>query len=187
MTDHVRKAIEALIEREGGFVDHPNDRGGPTRWGVTEQVARAYGYKGDVRDLPKDTARAIFLERYWTGPRFDQVALRDAALAEELFDTGVNMGQAAAGKFLQRALNTLNRRGRHYPDIAVDGAIGRMTLHSIDQLVNARGADGLKVLLWMCNSQQSVRFMEISEANPSQEDFSFGWQLNRAILAAQDN
>ena len=34
--------IDELIDREGGYSDHPQDRGGATRWGVTEAVARAF-------------------------------------------------------------------------------------------------------------------------------------------------
>ena len=39
----VDELIDELIEREGGFVSHPADRGGPTRYGITEAVARAHG------------------------------------------------------------------------------------------------------------------------------------------------
>src|SRR4051812_11797343 len=46
--------IEALIDREGGYVDHPADKGGPTCFGITEAVARAQGYSGPMRQLPRD-------------------------------------------------------------------------------------------------------------------------------------
>ena len=48
--------IDAVIDREGRYVNHPADRGGPTRWGVTEAVARAQGYAGPMRDLPRAEA-----------------------------------------------------------------------------------------------------------------------------------
>ncbi len=51
----VEKLIEDLIDREGGFVDHPADRGGATCWGVTENVARREGYRGAIRTLPRQT------------------------------------------------------------------------------------------------------------------------------------
>jgi lysozyme family protein len=47
MTD-LDELINALIEREGGYVNHPADRGGPTRYGITEAVARAHGYGGPL-------------------------------------------------------------------------------------------------------------------------------------------
>ena len=175
----VTDVIDALIALEGGYVDHPADRGGPTRFGITEQVARAWGYAGDMRDLPRETAEAIYLERYWTGPGFNQVAARTDAIAEELLDTGVNMGPMVASKFLQRALNVLNRGASAYPDVAVDGVIGRMTLYALDRFIAARGPEGLKVLLRMLNAQQSVRYIELAEARPSQEEFEYGWQRER--------
>src|SRR5436190_21481720 len=88
--------VEALIEREGGFVDHPADNGGPTCFGITEAVARAHGYAGPMRLLQRSEAAAIYKRLYWLRPRLDQVAARSARLAAELFDTGVNMGPAVA-------------------------------------------------------------------------------------------
>jgi lysozyme family protein len=84
--------LDGLLQREGGYVNNPADRGGPTNYGITEQVARAFGYAGDMRSLPRSTALEIYRRQYWAGPGFDQVALRYPALAAELFDTGVNMG-----------------------------------------------------------------------------------------------
>jgi len=174
--------IDELIGREGGYVDHPADRGGPTRWGITQQVALAYGYAGDMHELPRETAEAIYRERYWSGPGFAQVAARAPAIANELLDTGVNMGPGTATRFLQRALNVLNRRASAYPDIAVDGALGRMTLLALDMLLERRGADGERVLLGMLNAQQSVRYIELAERDPTQEEFQFGWQLQRVAM-----
>jgi lysozyme family protein len=95
--------IDALIEREGGFVNHPDDRGGPTRFGITAAVARAHGYSGAMATLPRDEAAAIYRRLFWLRPRFDSIARRSARIAAELFDTGVNMGPAVAVTFLQRA------------------------------------------------------------------------------------
>lgn len=91
--------IEGILGKEGGYVDHPSDKGGPTRWGITQTTARAHGYTGDMRNLPRETAKQILLSDYWTGPRFDQVAALSTLLADELCDTGVNMGPSVASKF----------------------------------------------------------------------------------------
>ena len=107
--------IDGLIEREGGYVNHPADKGGPTCFGITEAVARAHGYGGAMRNLPRADAAAIYRRLYWLRPRFDQVARRSARISAELFDTGVNMGPAVATTFLQRALTALNRNARDYP------------------------------------------------------------------------
>ena len=49
----VDQLIDGLIAREGGFVDHPADRGGATNWGITDAVARAHGYTGPMALLPR--------------------------------------------------------------------------------------------------------------------------------------
>jgi lysozyme family protein len=116
--------IDALIDREGGYVHNPADRGGATRYGVTEAVARAHGYAGPMRDFPRDEAARIYERLYWRRPRFDAVAGRAPRVAAELFDTGVNMGPAVAVTFLQRALTALNRNGRDFADLVPDGRIG---------------------------------------------------------------
>ncbi|WP_429497239.1 glycoside hydrolase family 108 protein [Robbsia andropogonis] len=173
--------IDDVIGREAGYSNNPLDAGGETMWGVTAAVARAYGYMGAMKDLPRATAVDIFRSRYWTVPKFDQLNAIDSALAAHLLDIGVNMGPATGVKFVQRALNVLNQQAKTFPDMAVDGGLGPMTLAAIKAFYAARGADGPKVLFGMVQSQQSVRYIELAEANPTQETFEFGWQLNRAF------
>ncbi len=144
--------ITDLIKREGGYTNHPADRGGPTCWGITEQVARAYGYIGEIEAMPQSVARTIYLDKYWIWPRFDQVNEICTAVAEELLDTGVNMGQGMAATFLQRALNAY---------------------------LKARGKDGETVILRALNAQQGERYIQLAEKRPSQEEFIHGWFLNR--------
>lgn len=176
---NIDQTIAQLLEREGGYVNNPADRGGETMFGITEPVARAFGYQGPISMLPKTTAAAIYRARYWFQPRFDQVALVDQGVAEELLDTGVNMGTGVAARFLQRALNVLNNGAADYPNLTVDGAIGAMTLYALRAFVARRSLEGRAVLLRMLNAQQSVRYMEIAEANASQEQFEYGWQRAR--------
>lgn len=172
--------LDELVGREGKYSNHPSDRGGETMWGITAQVARSFGYTGLMSQMPRSEACRIYATRYWDQPRFGDVAEINLAVAEELFDTGVNMGTATAGKFLQRALNTLNREGKAWPDVVVDGAVGAMTLSALQAFMSQRGVpQGASVMLRMLNAQQCVRYMELSEANKSQEDFVFGWVSNR--------
>ena len=128
----VDRLVEALVEREGGYVNNPADKGGPTCFGITEAVARANGYAGAMKLLPRDEAAAIYKRLYWLRPHFDEVAKRSGRLAAELFDTGVNMGPAVAVTFLQRALTALNRNGADFPDLVPDGRIGARTLAALD-------------------------------------------------------
>ena len=171
--------IDAVIDREGGFVDHPADPGGTTRWGITEAVARSDGFTGDMRLLSRARAAAIYRRIYWLKPRFDRVAEPAPALAAELFDTGVNMGPAVASGFLQRALNALNRGASDYPDIAPDGAIGPATLAALDAFLGRRGKTGETVLLRAIEALQGERYLSLAERRPAAEAFLYGWLANR--------
>jgi len=155
--------IEGILGKEGGYVDHPSDKGGPTRWGITQTTARAHGYTGDMRNLPRETAKQILLSDYWTGPRFDQVAALSTLLADELCDTGVNMGPSVASKFFQRWLTALNMRGKLYPDLIPDGAIGPRTITALKGYLSARGKEGEQVLLRALNCSQGARYLELAE------------------------
>ena len=176
---NLQDTLTALIGREGAYSNNPSDRGGETIWGVTAAVARAFGYAGPMAAMPRAVAESIYTQRFWLQPGLDKVATLSERIAEELLDTGVNMGPATAGKFLQRSLNVLDQQGKLYPPLSVDGGLGAMSLQALKLFLAARGSDGEKVLLRMLNAQQSVRYIELAEASPSQEAFEFGWQLNR--------
>jgi lysozyme family protein len=176
----VDELIDALIDREGAYASHPADRGGPTKYGITEAVARAHGYSGAMRDLPRDEAAAIYKRLYWLRPRFDQVAKKSRAIAAELFDTGVNMGPAVAATFLQRALSALNRDRSDYPDLVPDGRIGPATLAALDSFFELRGRDGGEtVLLRALDALQGERYIRLAERRPANEAFLYGWLANR--------
>lgn len=180
----IEQLIAELIEREGEYSNHPADKGGPTRWGVTEQVARAYGYTGDMKVLPKVTAVEIYRRRYWTDVRFDQVAAVYPTIGAELFDTGINMGQAVAAAMLQRALNLLNAGASLWPDIKVDGQIGPITIAGLNSYKQRRGVAGEAVLLAVLDGFQVGRYADITEAHPANEVFFYGWIANRIGQAA---
>ena len=171
----VDSLIGELIEREGGYVNHPADKGGPTCFGITEAVARAHGYAGAMKNLPRDEAAAIYRRLYWLRPRFDQIAKRS-----ELFDTGVNMGPAVATTFLQRALTALNRNARDYADLTPDGRVGPMTLHALDAFLQTRGKKGGEtVLMRALEALQGERYLRLAEKRPGNEAFLYGWLANR--------
>ena len=179
-TIDVDAMIDALVDREGGFVDHPADKGGPTCFGITEAVARAHGYAGPMRQLPRADAAAIYRRVYWLRPRFDEIARRSGRIAAELFDTGANMGPAVAVTFLQRALTALNRGGKDDPDLTPDGRIGPATLGALDTFIETRGkSSGETVLLRALEALQGERYLRLAERRPASEAFLYGWLANR--------
>jgi lysozyme family protein len=178
----VDQIIDDVINREQGYVNNPKDRGGPTNWGITERVARDAGYKGDMKDLPRATAHAILKDRYHIAPGFNRVAKLSNPLAEVLTDAGVLCGQATAAKWLQRLLNVFNREGKSYPDIIADGLIGGATIAALGEYLDSRQKDGEKVLIRGINCLLGAHFISISESRTANEEFTFGWILNRVTI-----
>lgn len=108
------QAYDRLMGHEGGYANHPDDPGGETMWGVTARVARAAGYTGPMRDLPRETAKAIYRAQYWAPVKADQLP---AAVRFDVFDGAVNSGVKQSVKWLQEAAGA-----------TPDGAIGPLTL-----------------------------------------------------------
>lgn len=111
------QAFDKLLGHEGGYVNHPDDPGGATRWGVTERVARASGYRGDMREFPVDFAKRIARTAYWDAVHADDMP---ASVRFDLFDTAYNSGVHRAVVLLQRAAGATG-----------DGVIGPKTMAAV--------------------------------------------------------
>ena len=84
----VTPLLDAVLAIEGGYSNHSADRGGATRWGITEKTARSFGYHGDMRALPQRLAREIYRARYWESPGFDAVADHSETIAADSSENG---------------------------------------------------------------------------------------------------
>ncbi len=173
------KAFEHTVGKEGGYSNHPSDRGGETMWGITIAVARDYGYAGSMKAMPMETAKEIYRKRYWDKTNLTEISKMSEPLAAKLFDIAVNMGVARAGIFLQTALNAFNQQEKLYNDILIDGDIGRNSLTALHSFYAKRGVSGSKVILRAINCLQGAFYIEISQTRKANEDFTFGWFLNR--------
>lgn len=111
------EAFDRVMGHEGGYVNHPNDPGGETNWGITARTARAYGYEGEMRQLTREQARDIYHKGYWQRARADRLP---GPLAFQLFDAAVNHGVGNAIRMLQRAVDELD-----------DGLVGSRTLTAV--------------------------------------------------------
>lgn len=107
-------AFEKLLGHEGDYSANPADPGGETRYGITRITARKNGYLGEMRDLPKATAKEIAKRQYWDAVSAD--AMPDA-VRFDLFDGAYNSGPAQAIRWLQRAVF-----------VDADGVVGPRTL-----------------------------------------------------------
>jgi lysozyme family protein len=125
----IETIIDDIIRREGGFIHHPADRGGPTKYGITAKTLGDWRHLGriatsdEVAALTEAEAREIYRHQYIMEPGFD--AITHPALQVLLVDAGVHSGPQKAVKWLQEAL-----------DVTVDGVIGpktRAALAATDQ------------------------------------------------------
>jgi len=183
MADPFLGYMRPIVLKEGGakVTNDAADHGGLTKWGITEARARAAGFTRPMETMTLDEALEIYRVYFWRQPQFDLMAGVSEPLALFMLDIGINCGPAWPGRFLQRCLNVLNQQQRTWPDLSVDGQCGAMTRAAVATFKAARGADGEKVLLGMMRALASVRYIEIAEADPTQERFEFGWQRARAF------
>jgi lysozyme family protein len=177
---NIDNMLADLIKVEGGYVNDPRDAGGETNFGITKTIAQANGYAGAMKDMTKAQALDIYHTEYFVKPGFGLVFAVAPSVAAELFDTGVNMGQQVAAKFLQRCLNALNQEGKVYPDLTVDGRIGPASVRALQALIAKRGQDDTEdMLLKMLNCLQGARYIELAEQRSANEAFVWGWFTNR--------
>lgn len=165
------KAFDTVLGFEGGYSNDADDAGGETKYGITKETANAHGWHGDMKYLTLDDAKRIYKSAYWDALNLDMVV--DAQAAREAFDIAVNMGTGIAARFIQRALNLLNRNGGSWPDVTEDGVIGTQTLTVLNDLQGKDLASFYKAL----NALQGKRYIEICERDPRQEKFLRGWLL----------
>ena len=174
--------VDAVIGREGKYTNNADDLGGETMWGITKAAAREHGYIGKMVEMPRTVAVAIYTKTYVNEPGFNRIAVVSEKIAEEMVDSGVNVGTSWPGPWLQRTLNVLNMRGTLYPDIAVDGQIGPSTISALKSLLAKRGKEGELVALRTLNCLQGARYLEITEKREANETFFYGWMKNRVEI-----
>lgn len=120
--DAFNLAVERVLKHEGGYVNNPRDPGGETNYGITKATARAAGYKGSMRDLPRDRAKKIYKSAYWDRIWADQMP---AEVAFQVFDAAVNHGPKQAVKMAQQACGITGKW--------LDGLIGPKTIDAINR------------------------------------------------------
>ena len=176
------KELEKVLDLEGKYSDHKSDSGGKTMYGITIGLAKQYGYRSKMQNLSLKKAKQIYYDAFWKPLRLDDITKIMPTLTHELFDTGVNQGTGRAAEYLQYVLNVFNRQEKDYKDIRVDGSIGPATLRVLRAYLRKRGGAGEVVLLRALNCLQGSFYLRLSQARKKDEDFVFGWVLNRVVI-----
>ena len=151
------EAFHHLLGHEGGYVNHPDDPGGETNWGVTKVVARQHGYEGLIKDMPVEVAKAVYRKSYWDAVQADNLP---PAIRYAVFDAAVNSGVGTSVRWLQQSVGA-----------TPDGVLGPKTLAALNE-VNPDGL--LRRML-----ARRLRAMTDMKGWPS---FSAGWTRRVATL-----
>lgn len=195
-TADFKEAFIATNSYEGGYSNNPYDRGGETYagislrhwplwrgWEIIERhkhscTANELAYTLDNDSELNELVYEFYEEHFWVK---NSLMMFSQAVANELYDTGVNQGVVTAATHLQRALNLLNRDERDYKNIKVDGCIGVKTIRayeyymSTSRLKYRNKSICTKWLLKLLNYYQCALYVGVAEQDATQEIFLPGW------------
>ncbi|MGH6659727.1 MAG: glycoside hydrolase family 108 protein [Sphingomicrobium sp.] len=169
--------LAAVYADEGGYVNNPNDPGGATRYGVTQKVARAAGYRGDMRNFPMHCSASakvcsddIYIRDYIVRPGWMPMVAIDPALADELVNTTVNMGALRPSRWFQMSLNELGAK------VAVDGKVGPQSIAAYRSAQARYGkAPACVAMLDRLDLRQKAEYGRLVARNPKLKIFYKGW------------
>jgi lysozyme family protein len=167
MAVEVGELIKDVLDKEGGYVDHPADRGGPTKFGITQATLSKFLERAvtveDVKQLEPATAYDIYELRYYRAPRIDKLP---EPIQPFVFDCAVNHGPRRAIRFVQKVCNDAG-----CGQLAVDGLMGPKTKAVADSCYET-----LKEWMLVALVQERQMFYANIVANDaSQSVFLKGW------------
>lgn len=158
-------ALKHVLAHEGGYVNHPDDPGGPTNKGITIATFRRYvdpsGTVDDLKNITAQQVAEVYRRQYWNAVKGDDLP---DGVDYAVFDFAVNSGPSRSAKFLQRVVGA-----------AVDGKIGQKTI------IAARELSASAVIRALCRDR-----MDFLRALKTWKKFGKGWQrrVNEVELVA---
>lgn len=163
------KAVEKLLVLEGGYVNHPNDRGRATKYGISLNFLQSINpgaTETTIKMLTLDQAKDLYQRFFWDKGKLHEV--HDQNVAEQFFNAIVHFGEKTAILLMQKTINTM----RH-ATLIEDGAIGPKTLNAINT------ADPVSLI---ANYKVNIiqRYVNKVIADRTQEVFLLGW-VRRAL------
>lgn len=154
------KAVEAVLALEGGLVNHPADRGGVTKYGISQRAHPQL----DIAAITEADARELY-RAYWL-PLFDRIT--DQVKANKVFDLCVNLGPTGGVTLLQRALRL------EHGTVDVDGVFGAQTLMAVNLMP-------IRQFLRTVRSRQVLHYVDLVLNDVTQRAFLDGW-IRRAVV-----
>lgn len=162
LTDsQIAQVIGDILEREGGYVDRPDDPGGATNFGITQSTADEFGI-GSVKNMTRDNAISVYKALFH---EWGIYAIADYYVFALVADCCVNHGSGRGVRWLQRALGIVD-----------DGVIGPQTEQALDAVAAApRGWQSIYASVLFLR----IQFYGVLLGEPRYSVFASGW-LNRA-------
>lgn len=153
-------AFAQIIDIEKGFVNHPADRGGPTKYGITIKTLSSWRKKtctiDDVKNLTLNEAKQIYKDWYWDAVKGDSI--RSYVVAFSLFDRAVNSGAPISIKLAQKVIG-----------VTQDGKIGPQTINALNSF-----PENTFIEKWAAETR--AFYGRLIASDPTQEVFKNGWE-----------
>jgi lysozyme family protein len=149
------QALETTLLHEGGWSDHPNDRGGLTYMGITGATLSRYNKSLDMHELTPEIVADIYYELFW---RHYKIEYFPFGLREFMFDWVVHSGSIAIKEAQKEA------------KVRVDGVMGPVTRDALARIEINR--DNLRRSLAI---RRMTRLCKLVRASPKQASFIVGW------------
>lgn len=172
--ERFERAVEFVLEHEGGLSNHPSDPGGITNFGISLRFLKGAGYdinadgrinRDDILALDKDKAKIIYRREWWDKYQYNRIHC--LAIAKKVFDFSVNMGPFTSHVLLQQSVNALQMN-----QLTVDGIIGSKTVDAINSCPDGYLLEELK-------ERAERKYRAIADKHPELSVFLKGW-LRRA-------
>ena len=185
------EAYNITLKHEGGYANDPTDVGGETYkgvsrryhpswpgWSIIDSYKNKPGFPNSAYgDKQLDgMVKSFYKSNFWDVNLLDQ--FKSQNIANEMFDTGVNMGSYRAAIFLQRSLNVLNNNGKIYENVVEDGKVGFKTIKAMNLCIAYRGDS---YLFKVMNILQGMHYIDFMSRSPVQQKFAYGW-FNRVTF-----
>jgi lysozyme family protein len=174
--DDLEKSLDYLLEEEGGWSNHPSDKGGATMYGVTQATYNAWRRKKkrsqqSVRSITQAESKELYKEEYWNAAYCDKLPW---PINYMTFDAAVNSGVSRAVRWTQGGLG-----------LKPDGVIGNQSILRAEEVLRNGEARALVAIV-----DKRVEFLaRLVQKSPSQADFLLGWWrrtqrvLGRALIS----
>ncbi len=166
--DNFDRAFEYALRNEGGYSNHQNDPGGPTKYGITLKTLARWRHvppetltPSDVQAVTRDEAKAIYKRWYWDAVHGDHIDR--LVTATILFDMAILMGAGTAVRIAQKALN----RACH--GLTVDGLIGPKTVAALNEC-------GVKTFVLTFKLEAAAHIDTLLKSHPDLGVFHDGWK-----------